>query len=65
MARIAFDDRTLYLNGAKRRFEGQERESIASLCSRRRLNRALVSQLGTQCLRWLLAHGAFDLADIG
>ena len=64
MARIAFDDETLYLNGAERRFEGQERECIARLCTLRRLNGALVSQLDTRCLRWLLAHGAFELPEI-
>jgi hypothetical protein len=64
MARVAFDGDTLYLNGAERSFEGQERESIASLCCRRRLNGALVSQLGVRCLRWLLSHGAFELAEI-
>ena len=63
MARLAFDDKQVYLNGACRTLQAAERESIALLCARRRLNAAIVSALGDQCLHWLLANGAFEIPE--
>ena len=63
MARIAFDDSRLYLNGASRVLKEGEREPVAALCARRRLDDALAAALGTQSLRWLLAHGAFEIPE--
>lgn len=63
MTRIAYDDARLYVNGAARSIESVAWEAIASLCTRRKLNRALVAALGTACLRWLLAQGAFALPE--
>lgn len=63
MARLAFDDRTLYLNGVARRFEGSVREPVAALCAQRRLDGALAAALGERSLGWLLAHGAFEIPE--
>lgn len=63
MARLAFDDANVYLNGACRALRAEERESIALLCVRRRLSTAIVSALSDQCLRWLLANGAFEIPE--
>lgn len=63
MARLAFDDNNLYLNGARRVLRADEREPIALLCLRRRLSRALASALGMHCIQWLLANGAFEIPE--
>ncbi|MGI9248718.1 MAG: cupin domain-containing protein [Woeseiaceae bacterium] len=63
MARIAFDDDKVYLNGAESPLDVACREAIAALCDRRRLNRSLVSSLGSRRLYWLLAHGAFEIPE--
>ena len=63
MARLAYDDSQLYLNGASRRFKGSEREPVGALCAQRRLDGALAVSLGKPCLGWLLAHGAFEIPE--
>lgn len=63
MARLAFDDRKLYLNGASRALGAVEQECIAALCRDRRLRASLVATMGNDCLRWLIAQGAFELPD--
>ena len=63
MARLAYDDSQLYLNGASRRFKGSEREPVGALCAQRRLAGALAVSLGKPCLGWLLAHGAFEIPE--
>ena len=63
MARIAYDDSTVYVNGAARALEDAERAAVASLCERRRLDRASVVTLGDACLQWLLEQGAFEHFD--
>ena len=63
MARIAFDDSKLYLNGASQRLKGSDREPIAALCAQRRLDGGLAGALGKRRLRWLLAHGAFGVPE--
>ncbi len=62
MARLAFDDERLYLNGASRRLGERDKAAIAALCDRRRLNSALLAALGRPCLRWLLNAGRIHLA---
>ncbi|MDH3304473.1 MAG: cupin domain-containing protein [Gammaproteobacteria bacterium] len=64
MARLAYDDETLYLNGIARPLEGDERRSIAALCRRRRLDAALAAAFSEKCLRWLLDHGAFEVPEL-
>ena len=61
MARVAFDDRFVYVNGARKTLARRDRQSMATLCERRRLNKALAEQLSGQCMRWLLTQGAFAL----
>lgn len=63
MTRIAYDDTRLYVNGEHRIIEDDARQSIASLCERRKLNSALLESLGTDILAWLLRHGAFELPE--
>lgn len=63
MTRIAYDTVKIYVNGADRSIEDGAFEAIASLCTRRKLNKGLVAALGTACLRWLLAQGAFALPE--
>lgn len=60
MARIAFDDERIYLNGTARTFEPAERAGVRDLCALRRLNTRIISEIGPDLLRWLLAGGAFD-----
>ncbi len=63
MARIAYDDRNVYVNGAARALEATERSPVAALCTRRRLNQDTAARLGGGCLQWLLEQGAFEQAD--
>ena len=63
MARLAFDDHRLYLNGIGRPLDDRARASIAALCARRRLDGPLAAALGERSLRWLLAQGAFDIPE--
>jgi len=63
MTRIAYDDATLYVNGAARSIASGALEPVAGLCARRKASDGLVAALETDCLRWLLAQGAFELAD--
>ena len=61
MARLAYDDRRLYVNGRSRRLAADDIAAIASLCARRRLDRSSAVALSEDLKRWLLAAGAFDL----
>ena len=65
MTRIAYDDENLYVNGAVRSIDTKTVSLIGELCRRRRLSRTLATALEPECLRWLLARGAFELpADV-
>ena len=63
MALLAYDDDKVYLNGECRELGSEERDAVGTLCAERRLSRSLVAALGRQCLRWLLAHGAFEVPE--
>jgi len=63
MTRIAFDDTSLYVNGAKRTFEDFARHAIGDLCAQRKLDAPLVARLESHYLHWLLAQGTFELPD--
>ncbi len=63
MARLAYDDDRVYLNGIGRRLEDGERKSIAALCIRRRMDTALAAAFSEKSLRWLLDHGAFEIPE--
>ena len=60
MARLAYDDARLYLNGRSTALADDEIPAIAALCARRRLDRGSVAAMTPRLLRWLLAGGAFD-----
>ncbi len=59
MARLAFDDERVYLNGRGRRLNAAELGAIADLCSRRHLTRSARRSLEPRTMRWLLRSGAF------
>ncbi|MCH8278339.1 MAG: hypothetical protein IIC12_05345, partial [Proteobacteria bacterium] len=66
MARIAFDDRNIYLNGRHLRANPETVSVAARICASRALRKDdLVSMRGSDCgielLKWLIMHGAFDL----
>jgi hypothetical protein len=61
MARLAFDDERVFVNGRSRRLNPAERGAIAELCRRRRLTRIMRGSLEPATVRWLLRHGAFEL----
>ncbi len=63
MARLAFDDERVYLNGRSRELPAADRDGIALLCRRRSLGRALRASLSDGVFRWLLKNGAFELPD--
>ena len=60
MARIAFDDERIYLNGSTRAVSESDRECIRELCARRQTNRRLLNIITPELLTWLLANGAFE-----
>ena len=60
MARIAFDDTRIYLNGSTRVSAASDLECIRELCARRRTNRRLLNIITPELLAWLLANGAFE-----
>lgn len=64
MARIAWDEERIYVNGASRSLTPPQRELVARLCSDRRLEcseipEALQNVELRQLLEWLRSHGAF------
>ncbi len=64
MARVAYDDEHVYVNGQQRPIDKEEREAIAGLCSRRRLDGATLVAFSPELLAWLASSGAFELPDI-
>ncbi len=64
MARIAYDDDRLYVNGSARDLRASDKPAVTAMCRQRRLTRNHAASLGVPCLRWLLAQGAFDTTDI-
>ena len=60
MARLAYDDERIYLNGTARELAQEQQSGIRALCARRRLNARITREIGPDLLRWLLAGGAFD-----
>ena len=61
MTRIAYDDESLYVNGAIQPIDERTVRLMAELCARRRLSSALVKALEPEYLRWLLVQGTFEL----
>ena len=60
MARIAFDDTQIYLNGITRVAAQSDLECIRELCARRRMNSRLLNIITPDFLTWLLANSAFE-----
>jgi hypothetical protein len=61
MARLAYDDERIYLNGMARKLGSAQRPSVRELCALRRLNSRIIREIGPDLLHWLLAEGAFDV----
>jgi len=64
MARVAWDQRNIYVNGAFSPRPGSESDWLESLCADRELS-SLPSQTESmaECLRWMLRMGAFELPE--
>ena len=63
MARLAFDDKHVYVNGCAANLPPADREGIALLCRRRYLSRAKRDCLTDSTFRWLLENGAFEMPE--
>lgn len=64
MTRLAYDDDHVYVNGQRRTINASERELIAGLCERRRLDGAAAVALSTELLAWMATIGAFELPEV-
>ncbi len=63
MARLAFDDDHVYLNGCSRALAGGDRDLVARFCERRRLDKTIAGELNRDLLAWMLANGAFAIPE--
>jgi hypothetical protein len=64
MARIAFDDSNLYVNGRNRALPGDARQVVAEICARRKYSGTASATLAWQnCLKWMLKAGAFEIPE--
>jgi len=64
MARIAFDDRNLYVNGRSMALPANARAWIAETCARRRYSgQARTVDRWQDCLTWMLKKGAFEIPE--
>ena len=64
MARIAWDQRNIYVNGACRRRPESESAWLESLCAERGFaGEPSLSAERAECLIWMLKQGAFDLPE--
>ncbi len=63
MARLAYDDERVYLNGNSRSIGADQIDCVARLCEQRRLNTATSVAFAPDLMAWLLAGGAFELPD--
>ncbi len=63
MARVAYDDKHVYVNGRHREIARKERAVVAELCARRRLNSATLVALSPKLLAWLASNGAFEIPE--
>lgn len=62
MAQIAFDDRTVFVNGTCFDMRVGDRPLVEELCAERRLKRTTVrDSSGSELLAFLLAQGAFEI----
>ena len=63
MARLAYDDSHVYLNGRVRELASAERSTIAELCCSRSLRSATIVALDPELLTWLITNGAFEVPE--
>jgi len=64
MARIAFDNQNLYVNGRYRALPADARTAIAQLCSKRRYSRRSGPvSIPQDHLRWMLKVGTFEIPE--
>lgn len=64
MARVAYDDHHVYVNGQKRQITEQERAALAGLCRRRCLDRALMAAFSPELFAFMVASGAFEIPAV-
>jgi len=64
MARLAYDDDNVYLDGRSLDLRPGDRAALATLCERRSAGAAPATPGGERLLPWLLANGAFDTPEI-
>jgi len=64
MARIAFDDRNLYVNGRNMALPEEARPLVAQICARRRYRgSARAVETWRNLLKWMLKMGTFEIAE--
>jgi len=64
MARIAYDDRNLYVNGRSLPTSADIASLVTEICTRRRISkRAITSISRRKCLEWMLEMGAFEIPE--
>lgn len=64
MARIAFDETKLYVNGASMTLPPEARHLVHHICNARAITRSmLMNAEHAELLQWMLERGAFELAD--
>jgi 50S ribosomal protein L16 3-hydroxylase len=64
MACIAWDDQSVYVNGAQRPRSAGDADWLRSMCALRALDGALiVDSAARECVAWMLRMGAFDLPE--
>lgn len=63
MARLAYDDANVYLNGECLDLGPGDHDALATLCEKRSAGHELLLPGRERLLRWLLANGAFDTPE--
>jgi 50S ribosomal protein L16 3-hydroxylase len=64
MARIAYDDRNLYVNGRSSALPEEARPFVAQICAQRRyVGRSPEIAKWLNCLAWMLKMGAFEIPE--
>lgn len=63
MARIACDDRNVYVNGAYTSLRGVNRQWLEALCAQRSIRGPMPGTEEAACVAWMLERGAFELPE--
>ncbi len=64
MSQIAFDDRTLYVNGSGMELPHNATPLIEQICGDRSLARSIPGDIEQdKMIRWMLRHGAFEIPE--